>query len=74
MEGVVHGVCLINIFPISTNKTEPIPKTGPKKVPAIGPKKSNRVKETLDPASLLNGTCKLANPTTVKMAKNNNCF
>ena len=74
MAGVVQAVCFISILITSTANTEVIPKTGPKKAPAIGPKKSKRVKETLDPANLLKGICKLIKPTVVKRAKNSNCF
>lgn len=51
-----------------------IPYRGPKNAPAIGAKKSKRVKETFDPASLLKGTCNATNPRRVKSAKKNNFF
>lgn len=68
---VVQGASLIKLLVTLTVSTEAMPKKGPKNAPAKGAKKSNRVKDTLEPASLLKGTCKLAKPTRVKRIKNN---
>ncbi len=71
---VDRGVCLIQILNISTANTETIPKTGPKNAPAIGPKKSNKVKDTLEPRILLKGICRAVKPRRKKRAKKNNFF
>lgn len=74
MVPVVQGTSLIRLLVTITANTEPIPKTGPKNAPAIGPKKSKRVKETFDPASLLKGIWSEINPSVVNKAKKNNFF
>ncbi|HCB23337.1 TPA: hypothetical protein DEP06_05975 [Candidatus Daviesbacteria bacterium] len=71
---VVQGTSLIKLLATITEKIDTMPKNGPKNAPAMGAKKSKRVKETLEPSSLLKGTCKLVNPTRVKIAKNSNFF
>ncbi len=74
MVPVVQGTSFIKLLVTSTEKTEIIPYKGPKNAPAIGAKKSKRVKDTFDPASLLKGICKLKKPTIVKIAKNSILF
>ena len=57
-----------------TPSTEIIPKIGPKNAPAIGAKKSKRVKETFEPASLLKGICKDIYPKRENRNKKNSFF
>ena len=70
----VQGTSLIKLLVTLTVSTEAMPKKGPKNAPAKGAKKSNKVKDTLEPASLLKGTCRLIKPARVKITKNSNFF
>lgn len=74
MAPCVQGTSFIRLLVTKTVKTEAIPKIGPKKTPAIGAKKSNKVKETFDPASLLKGTCKEAKPKMENKTKKTNAL
>ena len=74
MAPVVQGTSLIRLFVTITANTEIIPKIGPKNAPAMGAKKSKRVKDTFEPASLLKGICKDTYPKREKRNKKNSFF